>query len=243
VHHYEAANRSTDQFIQSTLDPRIYYEPGREEMARVAAGSVSEAVETVERRQFRRLSIPVRVYLCATIESFKSYGASPRAGGHTINHRVFISPKPENTPERMPRLLAHELSHLQLGQSLGLVRGASTPPWFAEGLATYVSGGGGAEDVTDEEAQKSILQGHAFVPDDGGVFSRKFGSAYGLGEHLFYREASLFFGFLEAQDSAKFRALLLAVEDGASISVAMKQAYDVETDIEWQRFIESIKQH
>jgi hypothetical protein len=47
LQHYEAANRSTDQFIQSTFDPRIYYEPGREEMARVAAASMSEAVATV----------------------------------------------------------------------------------------------------------------------------------------------------------------------------------------------------
>jgi hypothetical protein len=184
----------------------------------------------------------VRVYLRATIESFTSYGANPRGGGNTINHRVFISPKPENTVERMPRLLAHELSHLQLTQSFGLVQGASIPAWFGEGLAAYVSGGGGAEGVTDAEARQAIVEGRVFVPDDGNIFSKKFGSAYGIPEHLFYREGSLFIGFLEAQDPARFKAFLLSVEDGASISAAMKRAYDVETNIEWQRFVESIKQ-
>jgi hypothetical protein len=37
-------------------------------------------------------------------------------------------------------------------------------PWFREGLATYASGGGGTETITDEEARQAIRGGRRIIP-------------------------------------------------------------------------------
>jgi hypothetical protein len=149
----------------------VLYEPGAEHMAGVVAAAMPAAVETVERRQYGRFIVPVRVYVCATVDSFAKYTASPRAGGHTMGGRVFLSPKPENTDERIPRLLAHELSHLHLGQRLSLILSGRLPVWFEEGLAVEVSGGGGAEGVTTGRCAERSRRGARSFPRRRGTSS------------------------------------------------------------------------
>lgn len=237
AHFLAAANRSTSQFIASPTDARVFYEPGAEIMAHEVAAAMPSAVATVEDRMFGPFTHRVRVYVCATIDSLTSYGASARAGGFTLNHRVFISPKPENTAERIPRVLAHELSHLHLGQRRGLVGIAELPVWFTEGLAVDVSGGGGAEGVAEVDASRAILEGHSLVPDtDGSVWHRRGASAFGLDEHMFYRQAGLFVSYLRSIDRARFRTLLAAVEDGEPIDSAVRAAYGRDVDGIWQQF-------
>jgi hypothetical protein len=106
-----AMNKSTDQFLSSTTDPRVKYEPGAEAQAQIIAQALPAAIHTVEQAQYRRFVAPVNVYVCASIESFKAYTVNGGAGGLVLNKRLFISPKPENTAERLPSLLTHELSH------------------------------------------------------------------------------------------------------------------------------------
>lgn len=210
VEEAEAATRSTSLFHVSPNDLRVAYEPGAEEMARIIEAAMPNAVETVERQLNAPLGIPIHVYVCATLDTFAKFTASPRAGGHTINHRVFISPKPENTQERLPRILMHELTHLHLGQKRGLLSGR-VPVWFDEGLAVAVSGGGGAEGVSDEDLRRAISEGRTFSPETGGS---KGASSYGLDAHAFYGQAGMFVGYLWSLDERSFRALLRAIEDG-----------------------------
>lgn len=237
VHFLAAANRSTSQFMASPSDARVFYEPGAEVMAREVAAAMPSAVAVVEDRMFGPFTVPVRVYVCATISSLTSYGASARSGGFTLNHRVFISPKSENTAERIPRVLAHELSHLHLGQRRGLISFATIPVWFAEGLAVDVSSGGGAEGVTEVDAWRAILQGHTLVPaTDQSVWDRRGASAFGLDAHMFYRQAGMFVTYMRSMDRARFRTFLAAVEDGDSIDSALRQAYGMSADTMWRRF-------
>jgi hypothetical protein len=232
-----AANRSTSQFVASPSDARVFYEPGAEVMAREVTLAMPSAVAIVEDRMFGPFTVPVRVYVCATIDSLTSYGASARAGGFTTNHRVFISPKPENTAERIPRLLVHELSHLHLGQRRGLLSFAALPVWFTEGVAVDVSSGAGAEGVTEVDAWQAITRGHALVPDtDGSVWHRRGASAFGLEEHMFYRQAGMFISYLRSIDRARFRAFLAAVEDGDPMDSAFRGAYGASVDTVWRRF-------
>jgi hypothetical protein len=237
-----AATRSTSQFRVSPLDPRVEYEPGAEAQANVVAAALPSAVETVARGQYGPFDAPIHVYVCATIDTFVKYGASPRAAGFTLQHRVFLSPKPENTAERLPRIVAHELSHLHLDQNRPLWTLARLPVWFVEGLAVEVSGGGGAEGVPDAELRQAIAEGRTFVPQTTGSPFRSMGAgAYGLDEHMFYGQAGLFVGFLRSLDEARFGAFLHGVEGGAALGPAFERAYGFSIDAAWSRFVDRVK--
>lgn len=232
-----AANRSTSQFI-GTRDPRVFYESGAEVAARVVESAMPSAVARVEAAMGGPFRIPVSVYVCASINSFVSYGASPRAGGLTLNHRIFVSPKPENTPERIPRVLAHELTHLHLSQDRAFVTVHTIPVWFDEGLAVEVSGGGGAENVSEAEAWQEIASARAFLPDLYETpFRRRGARDNGLEEHMFYRQAALYVAFLRSLDASKFAAFIAALEKGETFAESFR-ALDVAPELAWQRFLE-----
>jgi hypothetical protein len=232
-----AANRSTTQFIR-TEDPPVFYEPGAEANARVVASAMPSAVARVEGAMGGSFRIPVLVYVCATVSSFASYGASPRAGGHTLNHRVFLSPKPENTAERLPRVLAHELTHLYLAQSRSLLAARDLPVWFDEGLAVDVSDGAGAESVSEADAWRAIAEGKAFAPDlDETPFDRRGARDNGLEEHMFYRQAALYVAFLRSLDRTKFDAFVGGLVEGRSFEESFR-ALGLAPDVAWRRFLE-----
>ncbi len=241
VHALVVANRSTDQF-RASADSRVFYEPGAEAMARVVIEALPSAIRDVEGKMFGPFSVPVRIYVCASIETFTSYGAHPRAGGLTVNHRVFLSPKPENTAERAPRLLRHELTHLHLGQQRGLLSFSKLPVWFVEGLAVDVSGGAGAESVSDAEARRAIAEGHSFVPDpDEGVWARKGATVNHLPQHMFYRQAGMFVSYLRSLDHTRFRAMLAQIEDGVALGDAFRNAHGKSIADAWQSFTKEAK--
>jgi hypothetical protein len=194
-------------------------------MAHEVVAAMPLAIATVEERLHGRFRIPIQVYVCATITSFASYGANPRAAGLTTNHRVFLSPKPEDTPERVPRVLAHELTHLHLSQGRTFLLSPKVPAWFDEGLAVDVSGGAGAEGVTEEEARAAMAQGRMFVPRDGSLWRRDGARSFGLDEHLFYRQAQMFVASLRRRDEQSFVALLADVEGGRGMEESVRRAY------------------
>ena len=136
--------RSTEAFLPLAADPRVRFEPGAEAAAAVIARALPEAIATIERAQFRPFARPVAIQVCATTASFERFGFGVSgAGGFVLNGRLFLSPKTQNTAERLPRLLAHELSHLHFDQRLGMIRHQrALPGWFREGLAVHVSGSG-----------------------------------------------------------------------------------------------------
>ena len=167
----------------------MIYEQGATEQAQRVAEALPTALQTIQHALYRDFVAPVKIYVCASLESFKSYGApSGREGGFVFNKRLFISPKLENTADRIPRILTHELSHLHIGQQIGVIKSARVPSWFTEGLAVYVAKGGGAETVTEDQARDAILQNKYFQPDtEGSLLFPKRAHDYGLEAHVFYR--------------------------------------------------------
>src|SRR6185437_2821941 len=165
-----ALTRSTDGFASSQEDARVRYEPGAEAEAAQVAAALPAAIAAVEGALEGRFARPVTVFVCATPASFARFTGGERAAGTTLGGRLFLAPRLASTPERVPRVLAHELSHLYFQQREGIYAFArSFPAWLREGIAVWASGGGGAEGVTEAEAAQAIREGRGLVPDVPGL--------------------------------------------------------------------------
>jgi hypothetical protein len=236
-------SRSTAAFVPTTDDARVLFEPGAEAEAALVASALPSAIATVERALGGPFARPIAVHVCATPETFARFTGGDRAAGTTLGARLFLAPKLGRTPERVPGVLAHELSHLYFQQREGVYafhRGF--PPWLAEGIGVWASGGGGAEGVSDAEAAQAILEGRAFVPTVPGFFSsRPAASAYGLDAHLFYRESGLFVAYLHARDPGAFHRMVEALERGEPLARAFPAAYGVEVDAAWRDFVRGLR--
>jgi hypothetical protein len=231
--------RSADHFRAYHGDTRVRYELGAEAVAAIIARALPQSLASVEATHGRPFAKPVTIHVCASTGSFDRYGFGVGgAGGFLLNNRLFISPKPQNTAERLPRLLTHELSHLHLEQQLGALQFARrVPAWFSEGLAVYVSGGGGAESVSERDARSAIAEGRVFRRDaTGSLFFRQTSARDGLTAHLFYRESALFIAFLAGGNPSAFAQLLHAVQDGKHLSPAFEAAYGRDIGALWRDF-------
>jgi hypothetical protein len=239
-----AATRSTDAFLPWPADPRVRYEPGAEDVAARVAVALPEAIHLVEARLSGPFAQPVTVFVCAGAACLDRFGAPASAAGNVLAGRLFLAPKLAATPERVPGVLAHELTHLHVAMRVGTVTWSGRHPvWFDEGLAVDVSGGAGAEDVTADEARRALVEKRRFEPIAPGAlaswFSRRGARYYGLDAHLFYRQAGMFVGFLRAADEAKFATFVRAIEQGDAIGPALLHAYGEPVPVMWRRFLEA----
>ena len=229
--------------MKSQVDSRVFYESGAEAYAEKVASFLSSSIQHVVEWQFRPFQDPVRVYVSGSKENHrKYYGSNARAG--VLNGKIFLSPMVfEHGDEAAKKYLMHELSHMHLFQPLGTYKWERIPSWFHEGLATYVSGGGGANLVSQEQAIKYILSGKHFIPHktEGLIFKRN-RSDFNLHHHMFYRQSMIFVSYLVAMDSLKFKKLLRAVEDGKSFSSSVHGAYSKSLDELWLEFLGKIKE-
>jgi hypothetical protein len=232
--------RSTDDFIPQRDDNRVLFELGAEEYANRVVSFLPSAIQTVEEIQYRSFTKPVRVYVCRSIESFtKMYGANVRAGVLT---KLFLSPRVfEDGDEIAKMYLIHELSHLHILDQLGNYKMNELPVWFKEGLATYVSNGGGAQTVTEKQAIESIKSGKYLVPDEtGGFIFQKYPGDWELTHHMFYRQSMMFINYLAATNPSGFRNLLLDIEDGEGFAKALKASYNKELEELFDEFLHNI---
>lgn len=241
---------STDGFAPLPEEPRVRAEPGAEAFAHRVAPHVASCVTRVETGHYRRFAQPVAIYVCATAHSFSAHSGASTAPKGVVNERLFLNPRLFDTPERIPRILAHELSHLHLVQQLGgYGYHVRLPAWFQEGLATLVADGGGAENVTAEEARQALRVGLRIDPTvSEGLFRRKTAD-YWFGDkitdpakrqHLFYRQSMLFMGYLRTTDEARFRQFLLRVQDGGDFAESVRAAYARSLDELWQQFLNQL---
>ncbi len=235
-----AVLRSTDHFVAHKYDSRLLFEPGAEDYANKVVLFLPSAIQQVEEKQFRSFPKPVRVYICASRESFaRMYGADVRAGVLT---KLFLSPRIFEDGDEIARLyLIHELSHIHIRDQLGNYKMSRLPFWFKEGLATYVSDGGGAHTVTEKQAIDSIKSGKYFVPnEEGGFIFQKTASDWGLEHHMFYRQSMMFIGYLAATNESGYRKLLFGIENGERFSTALQAAYNKKLEDLWNDFLHDI---
>ncbi len=237
MRHAMAALESTDHFVANDDDDRVRFEPGAEDDANKIAAMLPSAIRLVEEKQYRPFTESIQVFICASRKSFKTYfGADVRAGVLT---KLFLSPRVfEYGDDIGKKYLTHELSHLHLQQKLGLFKMSKLPMWFKEGLATYVSNGGGAHLISERQAIASINAGKHIVPNkaDGLIFKKTPGD-FGLEPHMFYRQSMMFIRHLAAIDEVGFRRFLLSVEDGDQLPDAIQTTYKKNLEDLWSDFL------
>lgn len=167
-----AMMRFTDHFVALEGHPNIAYGSGAKEYATLISKYIHESIRIVRERQ-GGFPEGVLVYVPASDESFVKYSANP-VRACVMGGRLFMSPRLMRKG-RIPNILTHELSHLQIQQYVGRWNAQlHIPGWFGEGLATCVSNGGGAENVSRQQAMLAIKQGRHILPEgsSGLLFSR-----------------------------------------------------------------------
>lgn len=225
-------------------DGRIFVEAATSDANTEEVRTVlDECIGTVETAHGRAFLSPIRVYLCATQRSYNARtGASAQgiARGAVFADCVFLSPRTFET-QTCREILTHELSHLHFRQILGTAYTTGIPGWFQEGLAVYVSSGGGAEPVSANQARASIVAGVSIQPEDFGSNYPRMSSAHGLKHHMFYRQSSMFIEFLAESRPKVFERLLTRLLDGVSFREAFEAAYHEPVSVLWEAFRRSLE--
>jgi hypothetical protein len=221
------ALRPLDSFAPLAGDPRVWVEPGYEAYGARVAEALPVAIARVEAAHYLPFARPPRVYVCGSDDCFKRYVMTPGLTAAVVpDNRLILSPRLDGREKhRLSALLAHELAHLHLGQRIGHYH-STLPVWFHEGWASLTANGGGADYATDSQVFEAIRAGRRVnlaardTPD-----KRHRANASGFTIHEFYRQSMLLVGWLKAQDEARFRQLVLAVQDNADFEIAFWDLY------------------
>ncbi len=242
-----------DRLPSLAENSRVHFEPGAEDYARDIAALLPAALARVEAVQGRPFAHPVTVGAYVTPEAFAAANGlgSTVPVGVTFFGRVNLSPKLllSYQRRRLPAILTHELSHAHLQGWIGMNGVLHVPSWFNEGLAVMVSGGGGAELVSEREARAAIQRGEQITIDDAGGLKNfggiQFDKAPAKTEPFWYpavmayRQAGMFVSYLRETDGTAFARLLDAILDRRSFAEAVDAGYHQDVRTLWQKFAQS----
>jgi len=229
-------------FEPLAADPRVWHEPGYEAYAARVAAALPDAIAQVERAHFLRFAHRPRVFVCGTDACFKRWVRTPNLSAAVVpDNRLILSPRLDGRERaRLPALLVHELAHLHLGQRIGHYH-STLPIWFHEGWATLTAGGGGAEFATDRQAIEAIRAGRRVNLSLRDTPDRRHRAAdSNLTIFEFYRQSMLLVDWLKTRDKARFRALVLAVQDNADFVLAFREIYGADPEIVLSGFYDSV---
>jgi hypothetical protein len=232
---------------------QVHYQPGAEDFARDVAALLPAAITRVEAVHGRPFVHPVTVGAYATLEAFMAANGldsnAPR--GVTFLGRVNLSPALNWAErQRLPAILTHELSHAHIQWWIGVNAYIHLPKWFKEGLAVTVSGGGGAEAVSEEEARDAMRRGEQIAVDGVGglqdlladirfdrVPAKTTPSWYPV--VLAYRQAGMFVTYLRERDGPAFDRMMSAILDGRAFAESVDAGYHDHVRLLWQQFAKS----
>jgi len=231
-------------------DPRVHYEGGASEQARIVAKLLPAAIAQVEAAHGRPFAHPVVVGVYATPEAFVAANGlgNPRAVGMTFLGRVVLSPVLFSSQrKRLPAILTHELSHAHLRTWISQLSVMRLPQWFKEGLAVMVSGGGGAEGVSELQARDAIRRGeHVAIESSSSLLN------LGVVRYappqlpdapfrtlMAYRQAGMFVAFLHDADPAGFARMMSAILNDRPFAEAVTAGYGTDLQTLWQRFVQA----
>jgi len=240
-----------DRMPALSADSQVHYEPGVEDFARDVAALLPDAIARVEAVHGRPFAHPVIVGAYATPEAYEAANCLGSMGplGVTIFDRVILSPKlfrPRH--QRLRAILTHELSHAHIQGWIGGYDYIYLPNWFKEGLAVMVSGGGGAEFVSEDEARAAIQRGEKIVINDAGGLSKWIDVPLEKEPEnkpawypvvLAYREAGMFVNYLRESDRPAFDRMMNAILDERPFAEAVTVGYHDSVRSLWEKFIKS----
>ena len=227
---------------------QVHYEPGAEDSAREVAALLPDAIARVEAVHGRPYAHPVIVGVYATPDAYMTANGlgSMAPVGVTIFGRVTLSPKlfgPQH--QRLRAILTHELSHAHIQSWIGDYAYIYLPNWFKEGLAVMVSGGGGAEFVSEDEARAAMRRGETIVINDAGGLSKWVDVPLEKEPEnrppwypvvLAYREAGMFVSYLRESDGPAFDRMMNAILDDHPFAEAVTLGYHDNVQSLWERF-------
>jgi hypothetical protein len=239
---------SPDRLATSPENPQVHYERGGAEYAHAVATLLPAAIARVEAVHGRPFARPVTIGVYVSREAFATGNGlgHSRAAGVTFFGHVTLSPILFSAQrQRLPAILTHEMSHAHLQSWISALAYIRLPNWFKEGLAVMVSGGGGAEFVSEIEARDAIRRGDRIAIDSEGSWRNLTGIKF---EHpsetpngsrimMGYRQAGLFVTFLHDRDAAGFTRLMAAVLDGRPFEVAVMAGYGRDLSTLWADFL------
>jgi hypothetical protein len=218
--------------LDGQLDVR--YQAGQEERARAVAGMMDDSVRAIENVFETKLDRPV-VFCLRTENEYGTYSAAPGSRGScTVLGEVCLSPRIKDNALELRGILVHEMTHAAVLQRVGAWKHLRrVPAWFDEGLAVYVSNGGGAEKVSKADAREAIIAGKHFDPERmGKVYADK----YGLTAHMFYRQSEMFVGHLIEHTPEFVPSILGELERGLDFPDAFERAAGEPIRTAWKRF-------
>jgi len=218
---------SPEGFTRLADDARVWFEAEGQAYAGEVASLLDKAVAKVEAIHGLPFERPPRVFVCASKPCFRQLVPTPGYTAAVLPGEILaLSPRLDlEENERLPAILAHELSHLHLGQRLGHYT-AAVPIWFHEGLASLVADGGGAEFSSDEDACNAWDSGRRidFAQLDTPT-KRHQAADFKMSIHQFYRQAWRFMQYLKRRDPDGFAGMLQAIQSGTEFTAAVADAY------------------
>jgi len=229
-------------------NPQVHYQDGTVEYARAVAGLLPTAVARVEAIHGRPFGRPVTLGVYASREAFIAANGtgSPGPVGVMFLGSVRLSPVLfSDQRQRLPAILTHELSHAHIASWITGLAYLRLPHWFTEGLGVMVSGGGGAEGVTELQAREAIRgSDHIAVESAGSLLNLatvKFERPPESPDTSFrtllaYRQAGLFVAFLHDTDPAGFARMMNAIFDGRPFAEAVMTGFQTDLQTLWSRF-------
>lgn len=236
--------RLTIDFKVLPSDNRIVYENGAEALAEAAATYLPQAIPTVESKQYGSFKGPIKIYAFATSKQFSKFSGVPEEViGAGLKDEVYLSGKLLKKMDKTQGILVHELSHIQLSQTLGVLKfNYSLPRWFREGLAIYVANGGGATNATEAETVEKFLEGKHFIPEtEGALFNIKLAATGKLEPKIFYRQSGMFVQFMARTEPAQFEELLRGLQKGNAFAAQFTASFKKSAGEKLQDFIVTLK--
>ncbi|MBJ6802689.1 hypothetical protein JFN90_21375 [Geomonas sp. Red259] len=236
--------RFTSDFKTLPSDGCILYEKGAEALAEETARSLPRAIKTVESRQFGEFKEPIKIYAFADTKSFAKFVNVPEViKGAATRNEVYLSGQLLGKMGEVQGVLTHELSHVQLSQSLGAVTfNRVLPRWFREGLAIYIADGGGATNATETETIVQFQLGNHFAPEtDGALFNLNLPGPKGLEPKIFYRQSGMFVQFMAINHPEQFKALLKGLQEGKNFEAEFAECFKCKVDTMLQAFIGTLR--
>jgi hypothetical protein len=236
----------TYEFERIGESPIIFYDIEEKDIATQIVKSLPTDILIVTKNQFVEFKdIEVlKVYVFSTKERYSTFsGSTPKARGSAIENEIYISPIIKERIETLGKILTHELSHVHLRQYIGTWRyWTEVPGWFHEGLAVEVSGGGGAEKVSDVQAIAAIKSGKYFTPrEESSLFGHKFASNFGLEPQMYYRQSGLFVRYLLDQNPEAFKKAYLALVNGTSFKDIWALSYGKPIPELWKEYLKYVQ--
>lgn len=243
---------SPDGLAALPENPQIHYESGASEQARIVAGLLPTAMAQVEAVHGRRFAHPVTVGVYITPEAFVAANGlgSRQSVGMTFLGRVMLSPVLFSTQRhRLPTILTHELSHAHLRSWISQLSVMRLPQWFKEGLAVMISGGGGAEGVSELQARDAIRRGdHIVIESSSSLLNLgavKFVQRPEIPDTSFriqlaYRQAGMFVTFLHDTNPVGFARMMDAILDSRPFAEAVTIGYETDLQKLWLRFVRQL---